>query len=272
MSPASSRPSSGILVLPSDHTAPPAAESPGTPTTASTGSGSQWKLAWQDEFRDSSDLSRNWTYTINGNGFSNKTLNWFGNDSATVADGGGLVITAAKGGSEHTCWYGPCKYTSTEMTSKFAQKYGRFEARIKVPGGTGLWPAFWLVPHPQPGQRLPGEIDIVELNNKNPKAVVGYVHDGPVYDYKAEKVLSIPPSSQFHVYGVDWTPAGVTWTLDGQPYAHINKFAGWPLNQPFVIVLDLAVGGNFAGSPTASTVFPAKMEVSWIRVYKMASL
>jgi beta-glucanase (GH16 family) len=158
------------------------------------------------------------------------------------------------------------------MMSNFAQEYGRFEARIKLPSGTGLWPAFWLIPQPQQGQKLPGEIDIVEVNNKNPYEVTGYVHDGPVYNYKALKVLSTPPSSQFHVYGVDWTPTGVTWTLDGQPYAHIDKFAGWPLNQPFVIVLDLAVGGEWPGSPTASTVFPATMQVSWIHVYKMASL
>jgi beta-glucanase (GH16 family) len=271
MSPASSRPSSDVLELPSDHGAASAPGSAPGSAPASTGSGSQWKLAWQDEFTDSNDLSSNWIFRTSGTGFD-QALNWFGKDSATVANGGGLVITAAKGGSQHTCWYGPCKYTSTEMTSRFTQQYGRFEARIKVPIGTGLWPAFWLEPQPQPGQKLPGEIDVLELNNKHPNEVTGYVHDGPVYDYKAEKVLSTPIGSQFHVYGVDWTSTGVTWTFDGQPYAHINKFVGWPLNQPFVIVLDLAVGGNWAGSPTASTVFPATMQVSWLRVYKMASL
>lgn len=265
MGPTSSKPSTDILQLPSGPAATPTSTG-----SASTGSGSGWTLAWQDNFTNSEDLSSNWTFTTNGNGFGDKALSWFGNDTASVADGGGLVITAAKGGSQHTCWYGPCEYTSAEMTSNFAQEYGRFEARIKLPSGTGLWPAFWLIP--QHGHKVPGEIDIIEVNNKNPDEVTGYVHDKPVYNYKAEKVLSTPPSSQFHVYGVDWTPTGVTWTFDGQPYAHINKFVGWPLNRPFVIVLDLAVGGSWAGPPTASTVFPATMQVSWIRVYKMASL
>jgi beta-glucanase (GH16 family) len=261
----SPKPSSSVLNLPLDSQSPTSSAT----STAPTG-GSGWELAWQDDFT-SSDLSKNWTFANSGSSFDD-ALNWFGEDSATVADGGGLVITAAKGGSEHACWYGPCKYTSTEMTSNFSQEYGRFEARIKIPGGAGLWPAFWLIPQPQPGESIPGEIDIVEVNNKNPDEVTGYVHDGPVYNYKAEKVLSGPISSQFHIYGVDWTPTGVTWTLDGTPYAHINKFPGWPLDQPFVIVFDLAVGGNWAGPPTASTVFPATMQVSWVRVYKMASL
>jgi beta-glucanase (GH16 family) len=262
----SAKPSTSVLELPSDNqTTPPAS------TTTSSGDQSSWQLAWQDDFT-SSDLSKDWTYTTSGAGFGDEALTYFGDDgAATVAGGGGLNITAAKGGSQYTCWYGPCQYTSTEMTSKFSQEYGEFEARIKLPSGAGLWPAFWLIPQPVVGEKLPGEIDIVEVNNKNPYEVTGYVHDGPVYNYKAEKVLSTQPASGFHVYGVQWTPTGVTWTFDGQAYAHISKFAGWPLNSPFVIVLDLAVGGSWVGPPAASTVFPATMQVSWIRVYKMAS-
>jgi len=264
----SAKPGASILNLPADSQSP---TSTATSAAPSAGSGSGWKLAWQDNFTSSSDLSSNWKFANSGSSFDD-ALNYFGESSATVAGSGGLVITAAKGGSGLTCWYGPCKYTSTEMTSKFSQEYGRFEARIKIPGSAGLWPAFWLIPQPQPGETIPGEIDIVEVNNKNPDEVTGYVHDGPVYNYKAEKVLSSPISSQFHVYGVDWTPTGVTWTFDGVSYAHINKFPGWPLDQPFVIVLDLAVGGNWVGTPPASTVFPATMQVSWVRVYKMGSL
>jgi beta-glucanase (GH16 family) len=263
---ASPKPSSSVLELPSNSQTPPPAS-----TAASSGSGSSWQLAWEDDFT-SSDLSKDWTFTTSGAGFGDEALTYFGDDgAATVASGGGLDITAAEGGSQYTCWYGPCKYTSAEMTSKFSQEYGEFEARIKLPSGAGLWPAFWLIPQPQQGVKLPGEIDIIEVNNRKPYEVTGYVHDGPVYNYKAEKVLPIRPASGFHVYGVQWTPTGVTWTFDGQSYAHISKFAGWPLDSPFVIVLDLAVGGIWAGSPTASTVFPATMQVSWIRVYKMAS-
>jgi beta-glucanase (GH16 family) len=119
---------------------------------------------------------------------------------------------------------------------------------------------------------LPGEIDILEVNNQNPYKVSGYAHDGPIFSYEAKEYLAEPTSSRFHIYGVDWTPTGITWTLDGKPYGHINAYKDWPFDRPFIMLLTLAVGGTWAGSPTASTVFPSKMQVTWVRVYKMVNL
>ena len=249
--------------------------SPGTPlemTPTTSGNGQHWKLVWQDGFIGNG-IPVGWNFVVSGSGFGNDSLAWFNEGNATLTGHGGLVITAEKDGSQHTCWYGPCKYTSAEIETSFAQEYGRFEARIKLPSGAGLWPAFWMIPlTTKANSVLAGEIDIIEVNNKNPNEVSGYAHDGPVYNYKAEKILKTPPASQFHVYGVDWTPAGITWTLDGEPYGHMGVYRNWPFDRPFIMLLDLAVGGIWPGSPTAATVFPAKMEVSWVRVYKMVDL
>lgn len=242
------------------------------PAPASNGNGQSWKLVWQDDFAGTG-LPDGWNFQVNGNGFGDKSLAWFGDSNARLTGQGGLVITAERGGSGHTCWYGPCQYTSAEIATSFAQEYGQFEARIKLPSGIGLWPAFWMVPLANEGaQVVPGEIDIIEVNNQNPDEVSGYAHDGSVFSYKAEKLLSASSSSQYHVYGVNWTPTGITWTLDGKPYGHIGAYKNWPFDRPFIMLLDLAVGGTWPGSPNAATVFPAEMQVSWVRVYKMVSL
>jgi beta-glucanase (GH16 family) len=240
-------------------------------TPTSVGNGQSWKLVWQDDFTGKG-LPVNWKFQVSGDGFGNNSLAWFGNSNATLTGRGGLVITAEKGGSNHVCWYGPCKYTSAEIATSFAQEYGRFEARIKLPSGVGLWPAFWMTPESTKANTVPGEIDIIEVNDQDPDEVSGYAHDGAIFSYKAEKLLATPPSSEFHVYGVDWTPTGITWTLDGKSYGHINAYKNWPFDQPFIMLLDLAVGGNWPGPPTSETVFPAVMQVSWVHVYKIVSL
>lgn len=250
----------------------PRADSSGQ--TASTSGSSQWKLTWQDNFSGSGSPSpKDWKFDLGGYGFGNNQLQWNGSANAQLSEHDGLAITATKGGDGQTCWYGACQYTSAKIQTTFAQEYGRFEARIKLPSGTGLWPAFWMIPAAEatdPG--TPGEIDVIEVNNSNPYLVAGYVHDANVYNYRAAKVLTMPPSSGFHTYGVDWTRSGITWTFDGQPYAHIRAYPNWPFDQPFVMILDLAVGGSWPGSPDASTQFPAQMDVSWVRVYKATDL
>ena len=236
---------------------------------------SSWKLAWQDDF-NGQGLPANWTFDIGGYGFGDGQLQWNSNDNARLSGQGGLILTAKKGGSGHMCWYGPCEYTAVKIQTTFSQTYGRFEARIKLPPGTGLWPAFWMIPaeRTKSGRHDNGEIDIIEVNNRQQNVILGYAHPhvGGTHNYRAEKVLDMSPSSQYHVYGVDWTPAGITWTFDGQPYGHMNAYPGWPFDNPFIMLLDLAVGGNWPGPPSAGTVFPAQMLVSWVRVYKEVGL
>lgn len=225
---------------------------------------SEWKLSWEDEFTGKG-LPANWTFDTGGYGFGNKQLQWNSDNNAQLSGSGGLVITAAQGGGGHTCWYGPCKYTAAKIQTTFAQTYGRFAARIKLPAGHGLWPAFWMVPA---RSSSPGEIDIIEVNNTKPYLATGYAHNPGTPGYRAKTVLDLPISTQYHTYGVDWTPSGITWTLDGTPYGHINSYPNWPFNQPFIMLLDLAVGGEWPGPPDANTVFPAHMLVSWVRVYE----
>lgn len=243
---------------------PPSGNSQATATPADQ---SEWKLSWEDDFTGKG-LPANWTADTGGYGFGTEQLQWNSDDSARLSGQGGLVITADTGGGDHTCWYGSCKYTSAKIQSTYAQAYGRFEARIKIPGDPGLWPAFWMVPATTTQGANRHEIDIIEVNNKHPYLVTGYIHDSSVFNYRAADVLSLPMSAQFHTYGVDWTPSGITWTLDGKAYGHAKSYANWPFDQPFVMILDLAVGGSWPGPPNANTAFPATMEVSWVRVYK----
>jgi beta-glucanase (GH16 family) len=227
-------------------------------------------LSWQDNFTGTG-LPSGWTFDDGGYGFGDKQLQWNSDDNAQLTGHGGLVITANKGGEGHTCWYGQCEYTAAKVQTEFAQTYGRFEARIKLPAGRGLWPAFWMIPAATvENPETPGEIDVIEVNNRQPYLITGYAHDGSVFNYRAEKVLDLPSSSQYHTYGVDWTPTGITWTLDGHPYGHIAAYPNWPFDQPFIMLLDVAVGGSWPGAPDESTVFPAHMTVSWVRAYKLA--
>lgn len=235
-----------------------------------TSSSSDWALSWEDDFRGTGNPA-GWIFDTGGYGFGNKQLEWNSNNNAQVSTQGGLTITATKGGGGHTCWYGLCEYESAKIQTSFAQTYGRFEARIKLPAGRGLWPAFWMIPLAE--QKNPKEeIDVIETNNKSPYLVKGYAHQSSIFNYGAEKVVNLPISSQFHTFGIDWTPSGITWTFDGRAYGHIKSYPNWPFEQPFIMLLDLEVGGSWPGPPNASTVFPAKMQVSWIRVYKWVGL
>lgn len=250
----------------------PASGSP-SPTVYSGNPGSGWTLTWSDDFRESHAL-RDWTSLTGGNGWGNKELQVYDPRNASLARGGGLVITAARNGYGQQCWYGTCTYSGARLQTKgaFQQKYGLFEARVKLPSGHGLWPAFWMegANIDQVGWPAAGEIDVIEVNNRKPDLVEAFAH-APDENYGAYFHLSKPLSAGYHIYGVDWTPKGITWLVDGHAYGHLNAYSGWPFSQPFYLVLDLAVGGTWPGSPTASTKFPAHLKISWIRVYRKNS-
>jgi beta-glucanase (GH16 family) len=258
---------------PSTASQPPASPNPRSSSPTSTISTADWKLSWQDEFNTTAALNK-WSFDVgNVGGRALKQLQWYDRSNASIS-GGQLVITAAANGGGHQCWNGPCRYSSVRMQTYFAQKYGLFEARIKMPSGTGLWPAFWMVGDNYNQVFLPkaGEIDIAEINDKPPLTkVTGFAH-GPKEDFRAETTLGQPISDGYHIYAIEWTRTGITWLVDGKAYGHLDSYAGWPFNHPFNILLDLAVGsGNdFAGAPTSSTHFPATMDVDWIRVYRKA--
>jgi beta-glucanase (GH16 family) len=247
-------------------TQPAQASSPAQ--AASTG---HWKLTWSADFNKPGALNK-WLYYSGGTGFGGGQLEWYDAANASINDDGQLVITADKGGSENKCWYGPCQYTSARMETKntFTQTYGEFEARIKFPVATGLWPAFWIEGANvyQVGWPACGEVDIAEINGSSPYLVTGSAHAPHRFKHPGSLVVSQPIDDGFHTYGVVWNPQGITWYFDGREFSHMNAYKGWPFDKPFFIILDLAVGGGYVGRPDASTPFPAQMTVDWVRVYR----
>ncbi len=242
---------------------------PQSTSPGSTLSMANWVLTWQDKFNSTAALHK-WSFVLgNQGGPALKQLQWYDRSNASIR-GGKLVITADANGGGHQCWNGPCHYTSVRMQTHFAQAYGLFEARIKMPAGGGLWPAFWMVGDNYNQVYLPraGEIDIAEVSNHPPATrLTGFAHAPKLY-YRAQDVLPQPLSAGYHDYAIEWTKSRITWLVDGKAYGHLNAYPGWPFNHPFNIILDLAVGGNWPGPPTSSTHFPATMDVDWVRVYR----
>jgi beta-glucanase (GH16 family) len=232
----------------------------------------QWSLSWQDNFNRLASLNK-WEYA-NGNvgGRTLGQLQWYDYKNVRIDTHGHLVITALANPVNQKCWYGGCRYSSARMDTLglFSQAYGIFEARIKIPIEQGIWPAFWMegANYDQVGLPAAGEIDIIELNGRETTNFVGGYAHAPHFDYSAHTTLAKPLSAAYHIYGVEWTPEGITWMVDGRAYAHMKAYPGWPFNHPFALLLDLAVGGRWPQPPNSTTHFPARMYVDWVRVYR----
>ncbi|KAF0960125.1 glycoside hydrolase family 16 protein [Rhodococcus sp. T7] len=225
------------------------------------------------------DPSR-WLTDTGGTGWGNDELQYYTDGDNTYLDGQGHLVIEARAGSDgHTCWYGPCRYTSGKVTTRqsrhvaFVQQYGRFEARIKMPPGAGLWPAFWLlgdnidsVGHPEAG-----EIDVVETLGRRNDEVEQHAH-GPGLEFGSEFILPLGQSvTDWHTYSIEWSSEMIAWQVDGQTTRTLAKGeagAGWVFDHPFYILLNLAVGGEWPGPPDSATVFPARMLVDHVRVFR----
>ena len=246
---------------------------------------SRWALVWSDEF-DGPDGSRpdaaKWKFEVGGNGWGNHELEYYTNrPKNSFLLGGNLVIQAVKEkftGPDHVAR----DYTSARMTTKgfFEQAYGRFEARIKIPRGHGMWPAFWLIGNDFGKIGWPGcgEIDVMENIGKEPSTVHGSMH-GPGYsgDNDFTSVYKLPGGVNFfdgfHVFAIEWEPGSVRFFVDQELYATFTPSrlpAGrkWVFDHPFYIILNVAVGGVWPGPPDSTTVFPQAMLVDYVRVYK----
>ncbi|MFE2584924.1 family 16 glycosylhydrolase [Streptomyces sp. NPDC059378] len=240
---------------------------------------------WSDDFdgaAGSAPNSSKWTLETGGGGNGNHELQYYTNstDNAALDGNGNLVITARKNSDTGLqCWYGTCQYTSARLnTAKtFTQAYGHFEARIKVPRGQGVWPAFWMLGDNLGSAGWPnsGEIDIMENIGKEPGAVHGTIH-GPGYSGAGGigAAYTLPNgkafADDFHVFAVDWSPTAITWSVDGQNYetrtpADVNGNK-WVYDHPFFIILNFAVGGDWPGSPDSGTSFPQTMTVDYVHV------
>ena len=233
---------------------------------------------WRDEFDGSGrpDASK-WGYDLGGDGWGNNELQVYTDriDNASVDDGV-LTITAKKEALSGR------DYTSARLVSKGKGDflYGRFEIRAKLPPGRGTWPAIWMLPTDWAYGGWPhsGEIDIMEHVGFDPDRVHVSVHTGAYHHtigtQKTSTKMVAGATTAFHRYRVDWTPYAVRGYIDDvQMYEFVNEGTGpaaWPFDRRFHLLLNIAVGGNWGGQKGVDdTVFPARMEVDYVRVYRM---
>ncbi|MGO4209291.1 family 16 glycosylhydrolase [Terriglobus sp. 2YAB30_2] len=243
-----------------------------------------WKLTWSDEFNGADGAPPDptkWSIVTGGRGFGNHELEQYTDRSENVhQERGHLVIMARKEAFTGTDGIAR-EYTSARLQTKgkFAQKYGRFEARIRIPKGQGMWPAFWLLGSDIDAAGWPacGEIDVMENVGFEPMKVHGTLH-GPRYsgDSPLTGAYTLPRgafSDDFHVYAVEWDEHEIRFFVDGHLYEtqttdSIPGNKRWVFDHPFYLLLNLAVGGDWPKSPDATTQFPQQMLVDYVRVYQ----
>ncbi|PZD93029.1 hypothetical protein DNH61_24910 [Paenibacillus sambharensis] len=281
---------------------PPAEPDPGTgspqpPAEPDPGRAEDWTLVWSDEFEGTgTNLDDNgvnldlWDYQLGTgaqyglDGWGNNEQQYYRAENARVEDGR-LIIEARNDG------YGGKPYTSARLYTQptFTKKYGKFEARMKLPVGQGFWPAFWMMPASDVygGWAASGEIDIMEARGRLPGEIGGTIHYGeswPLNRYSG-KDYHFPEGtdiSDFHTYAVEWEPGVIRWYVDGNLYQEQNSWDSWgkdmpakyafpaPFDQEFYLILNLAVGGNYDnGRVPDASMLPSSMEVDYVRVYEL---
>lgn len=230
-------------------------------------------------------------------GWGNDELQYYTKDPEnSFVKNGSLHIRAIKKNVEGF------KYTSARLKSKkadggelFAKKYGKFEFRAKLPTGRGVWPALWMLPQDDKygGWPRSGEIDVMEARGQESNKVLGTLHYGPpspnnIHTGKDYILPNGGTIADFHIYTLEWEPGVIRWSFDGKTYQSQSswwspKSSGrknakpqakgseqpWPapFDQPFFLVMNIAVGGRFLGNPDESTAFPVEMLVDYVRVY-----
>jgi beta-glucanase (GH16 family) len=241
-----------------------------------------WSLQWSDEFSQSEGSlpdATKWGYDIGGSGWGNNELQYYTNRPENARISGGQLVIEARAEA-----FGGRNHTSARLLTKnkASWTYGRMEARIKVPRGQGIWPAFWMLGTNIDSVGWPacGEIDIMENIGREPSKLHGTVH-GPGYSggngISGSTVLAgAALADDFHVYAIEWEAGRITWFLDGQQYFSITPASlpggsAWVFNQPQFLILNVAVGGNWPGNPDGTTVFPQRMTVDYVRVYTPAA-
>lgn len=232
-----------------------------------------WKLVWKDEFTGKGDIDRSkWNYEVWKPGTVNNELqNYTNNRRENVRVGNGvLTIEARRDG-----FGGEFSSGRIKSQGKASWTYGRFEARIKLPGGgKGSWPAFWMMPDNQSrGWPSCGEIDIMENVSYDPGTLVGTIHTGAYNHVKGtqkEGRTSIN-HHEWNTYSIEWDSSKIVWKVNGREYHRFTKHGGddqWPFNKPFHIILNLAIGGAWGGAMGVDKDFPRQMQVDYVRVYK----
>ena len=256
---------------------------PPKPDAAPPANSKKWVLTWSDEFNGPNGSAvdpAKWSVVTGGNGFGNHELEYYTARPENVRqEDGNLVIEAIK-----QTFTGPDgvtrNYTSGRLKTagNFAQKYGRFEARIRIPSGKGIWPAFWMLGDNISTAQWPGcgEIDVMESIGAQ-ATVYGTLH-GPGYSGDHGLSSKYSPltgrfADEFHIYAVEWEPREIRFYVDDHLYStrtpsDLPRGTSWVYDHPFFILLNFAVGGDWPGNPDESTAFPQKMLVDYVRVYR----
>ena len=241
-----------------------------------------WALVWNDEFDGPALNLEKWSFEIGGHGWGNNELQYYSDDDSTAfIQDGKLVIRAdlvpqGTGSSDNLRYFSSARLRTA---GKGDWRYGRIEVKAKLALGQGIWPAIWMLPTDwmYGGWPESGEIDIMEHVGYDPGRVHGSIHTGS-YNHKintqrgGSKLLD-KISSKFYVYAIEWYEDRIDFLIDDAKYFSFqndgkNDFNTWPFNQRFHLLINIAVGGDWPGSPDETTQFPTEMEVEYVRVYE----
>ena len=244
-----------------------------------------WQLVWSDEFNGSSLDTSKWSYQIGTGaplmvGWGNNELQYYTNRPDNVNVSGGYLHIIARREN-----FGGMQYTSGRIRTKGKGdwRYGKIEMRAKLPRGRGIWPAFWMLPTDEVfgGWPRSGEIDIMELIGHEPNRIHATIHfANTLYQHQFQTTSYLLSqgtfNDDFHTFHIEWGQNEIKWYVDSIIYffrvpAHLGT-ANWPFNERFHILLNVAVGGNWPGSPDSTTVFPQEMLVDYVRVYQRMPL
>jgi len=246
-----------------------------------------WKLVWSDEFnRNNMDMSK-WTFDVGGDGWGNKELQYYTDAANIKLLDGKLIIEAKK------MRFGGNEFTSARISTrgKASWTYGKIEAKIKLPYGQGIWPAFWMLGENIDSVGYPncGEIDIMEMVGSTDGAenatVWSSLHRPDQSATESDKTQSETAfyknnhgnwfNDDYHIFGIVWSSGQIQFYVDDHLYNKVRipisgKDGYSVFREPFFIILNLAVGGTWPGSPDPTTDWPKQMEVDWVRVYQQS--
>jgi beta-glucanase (GH16 family) len=242
----------------------------------------QWNIVWSDEFNSNSINTNNWMFeTGNNNGWGNDELEYYTGRTNNACVNNGILHIVARQESTNTY-----SYTSARMKTQnlYSKTYGRFEFRARLPHGQGYWPALWMMPRDSVygGWAASGEIDVMENRGSTPTTTGGTIHYGGswpdnVYSGASYVFPGGGVATNFHNYMLEWSANSIKWYVDGVLYQ--TQTSWWssggpypaPFDQPFYLIMNLAVGGNYGGDPDGTTVFPGEMQVDYVRVYEQTA-
>src|ERR1051325_4498365 len=245
----------------------------------------QWNIVWSDEFNGTTIASTNWLFeTGNNGGWGNNELEYYTSRAQNAYVANGLLHIVARQES-----FGGFNYTSARMKSQnhFSKEYGRIEFRAKMPSGVGFWPALWMLGDNFPSVGWPacGEIDIMENKGGVPGQVQGTIHYSNASNQHVQStaLYNFPAgngATNFHSSLLSWATNSIQWYVDGQLYETQTSWTSStgpypaPFNQPFFLIMNLAVGGNYVGNPSTNSintnaVWPGEMQVDYVRVYDL---